>query len=166
MDSFSVKRSCVRRWYVIVPLLLMTAWYSQHFYGTVQPVYSAKTMIGLTAPSFGVNPPERGAEMARNGLLDVPVADQSDPRKSVVVIANQVALGLRGPSAVDRVVAAGGVRWYVVSVLPGTSEQVPIVVIEVSAPTPTEATTTLEVLIAQSAVTLRTLQQQARVSED
>ena len=39
MGSFSLKRSCYRRWYVIVPLLLITAWYSYHFYGVVQPVY-------------------------------------------------------------------------------------------------------------------------------
>jgi hypothetical protein len=157
MDSFSLKRACVRRWYVIVPLLLMTAWYSHHFYGKVQPVYSAQTMIGLTATSLRVNQTESGAEVPRNGLLDVGGGD---------LIANQVALGLRGPAAVDRVVAAGGVPWYVVSLLPATSEQVPIVVVEATADTPTLVTTTLEVLVAQSAATVRTLQQQAHVSED
>jgi hypothetical protein len=157
MDSFTLKQSCVRRWYVIVPLLLMTAWYSHHFYGTVQPVYSAKTLIGLTAPSFRAGQTAPGAEIPRNGLLDVGGAG---------LIANQVALRLRGPSVVDRVVAAGGVPWYVVSLLPGTREQLPIIVIQGTASKPTQVTTTLEVLIAQSAVTLRTLQQQAQVQED
>jgi hypothetical protein len=157
MDSFNLKRSCVRRWYVIVPLLLMTAWYSHHFYGTVQPVYSAKTVIGLTAPSLKVSQYAPGAKIPQNGLLDVGGAD---------LIANQLALGLRGQSVLDRVVAAGGVPWYVVSLLPGTNEQLPIIVIEGRASKPTQVTTTLDLLVAQSAVTLRSLQQQAHVPED
>ncbi len=158
MDSFNLKRSCVRRWYVIVPLLLMAAWYSQHFYGTVQPVYSAKTVIGLTPPSLEVSRYAPGTVIPRNGLLDVGGAR---------LIANQVALGLREASVSDRVVAAGGAPWYVANLLRAEpNEQLPIIVIESTANKPTEVTTTLDLLVAQSAVTVRTLQQQAHIPED
>jgi len=159
MDSFNLKRSCYRRWYVILPLLLITAWYSYHFYGKVQPVYSAKSVIGLAAPNFRVIQTDPGAEVHRNGLLDV---------GGEQMIAEQAVLALRGPSVVDRVVAAGGVPWYVSKTLSSNSYegQLPLITINVTASKPATVTKTLEIVFAQSQVTLRTLQQQAQVPED
>ncbi len=50
MDLFDVARSCFRRWYVLLPLLAITAWYSYSTYSSVQPVYYANTIIGLAPP--------------------------------------------------------------------------------------------------------------------
>lgn len=157
MGSFSLKRSCYRRWYVIVPLLLITAWYSYHFYGVVQPVYSAKGVVGLTAPNFRVFDTEPGHEIRGNGLLDFGGAQ---------LIAEQTALGLREPSVVDRVVAAGGVPWYVPTTVSLNAGKLPLITIDVTASKPAEVTKTLEMVLAQTQVTLRTLQQQAQVPAD
>lgn len=157
MGSFSLKRSCYRRWYVIVPLLLMTAWYSYHFYGVVQPVYDGKSVVGLTAPNFRVLDTEPGHEVRGNGLLYIGGAQ---------LIAEQTALGLREPSVVDRVVAAGGVPWYVSKTVPLNAGQLPLITIDVTAGKPAAVTKTLEVILAQTQVTLRSLQQQAQVPED
>lgn len=159
MDLFDVARSCARRWYVFLPLLLIVGWFSYDVYSSVKPVYYANAVIGLTPPSTKIYNAPQGVSLPRNGLLDIGGAD---------LIANMAAVGLREPSAVDRVVAGGGIPDYVSRMFPvptGTSP-LPIVMVEATAADPAAVTRTLELVIAQADVTMQALQQQARVPED
>ena len=71
MDLFDVVRSCARRWYVFLPLLLIVAWYSYSVYSSVKPVYYSNTVIGIVPPSTRVDNVPAGVPIPRNGLLDV-----------------------------------------------------------------------------------------------
>ncbi|WP_206022893.1 hypothetical protein [Rhodococcus zopfii] len=159
MDLFDVARSCFRRWYVLLPLLLITAFYSYNVYSSAKPVYYANAVIGLAPPSVRQDVPTTAGEVRRNGLLDVGGAS---------LLANLTALGLREPSVVDRVVAAGGQSDYVAKAFPTPSPnpQLPLVFLEQTAADPASVTTTLDLVSAQAEVTLRTIQQQARVPDD
>jgi TRAP-type uncharacterized transport system fused permease subunit len=156
---FDVARGCARRWYVLLPLLLIVGWFSYSAYSSVKPVYYSNAVIGLAPPSTRVDNMPPGIPLPRNGLLDIGGAS---------LIANMAAVGLREPSAIDRVVAAGGLPTYVSGMfpVPGTMPQLPLIMIEASDADPDAVTRTLELVIAQAEVTLRTLQQEASVPED
>ena len=62
MDLFDVVRSCFRRWYVVLPLLLIAAWFAHDIYTSVKPVYYSNAVVGLAAPNIAVCPSAR-----RNG---------------------------------------------------------------------------------------------------
>jgi len=159
LDLFDVVRSCFRRWYIALPLLLLVGWYSYSTYIEVKPVYYSNTVIGFTPPSTRIDTVPEGMGVPRNGLLDVGGAS---------LIANMTALGLRQPAVVDRVAAAGGVPDYISKMfpVPATMPELPLVMIESTAPDPTAASKTLELVVAQSGDTLRSLQQQAGVPDD
>jgi hypothetical protein len=158
LDLFDVARSCARRWYVFLPLLLIVGLYSYHEYSGVKPVYYGNAVIGLTPPSTKMYNPPQGVSLPRNGLLDIGGAD---------LLANMAAVGLREPSAVDRVVAGGGVPWYVSRLfpVPNGNTTLPMIMIEATAADQAAVTRTLELVIAQADVSLRTLQQQAQIPE-
>ncbi|MBS1692087.1 MAG: hypothetical protein JST91_07695 [Actinobacteria bacterium] len=159
MDLFDVVRSCLRRWYVALPLLLIAAWFSYSAYTSAKPVYYSSAVVGLAPPSTRVDQTAPGAEVRRNGLLDIGGAS---------LIANIAAWGLHDPAVVDRVVAAGGRSDYVARMfpVPTTMPQLPLIMIEATEATPEDATNTVNLVIAQAEPTLRTLQQQARVPDD
>ncbi|HEY7052910.1 MAG TPA: hypothetical protein VH496_12380 [Mycobacterium sp.] len=159
MDLFDVVRSCVRRWYVFVPLLLIAGWFSYSSYTSAQPVYYSSAVIGIAPPSTEINNPLPGVPQPRNGLLDVGGAS---------LIANMAAVGLREPSVVDRVVAAGGLPTYTSKLfpVPATSPELPLIMVEVTDADPAAVSKTLRLVVAQAAVTLRSLQQQAQVPDE
>ena len=152
-------RSCFRRWYVFLPLLLVVAWFSYSAYSSVKPVYFSNAVIGLSPPSKMVENVPDGVPMPRNGLLDIGGAQ---------LIANMTAIGLKQPAVVDRVVEAGGLPNYGAQMfpVPATVPQLPLVWVEATDPDPAAVTKTLELLIQQSSATLHSLQQQAHVPED
>ena len=115
----------------------------------MKPVYYSNAVIGLAPPSTRVDNVAPGVPLPRNGLLDIGGAP---------LIANMTAVGLREPSVVDRVVAAGGLPDYVSKMfpVPATSPQLPLIMIEATAADPAAATKTLELVVAQAEVTLRT----------
>ncbi|MGW0042436.1 hypothetical protein [Rhodococcus sp. NPDC003348] len=156
MDLFDVGRSCARRWYVFVPLMLIVGWFGYSLYSGVKPTYYANVAIGFAPPS--VVPPDVG-EVRSNGLVDAGGAP---------LIANLLAIGLRSPAVVQQVVAAGGQPGYFSKVmeLPPPVGQLPLVMVEVTNPDPAAVTKTLELVAAQADVTLRTLQRNAGVPED
>jgi hypothetical protein len=158
VDLFDVVRSCIRRWYVVLPLLLVVAWFSHEKYTHVKPVYYSQALIGIAPPSTRVDTAPEGTPIPRNGLLDVGGAS---------LVANLTALGLRDPSVVAQVVAAGGkpdynTRMYPV---PATMPELPLVMIEASEPDPIATSKTVEVVLAQADSMLRTMQQQAYVPD-
>jgi TRAP-type uncharacterized transport system fused permease subunit len=159
VDLFDVVRSCARRWYVFLPLLLIVAWFSYEKYSSVKPVYYSQAVIGFAGPSARVENASAGVPLARNGLLDVGGAD---------LIANMTSLGLREPAVVDAVVSAGGLPDYVSKMFPTPSGAgpLPLVMIEETNADPAAVTRTLELVVAQATETVQSLQQQARVPQE
>jgi hypothetical protein len=158
LDLFDVARSCFRRWYFFLPLLLIVAWYSHSVYSSAKPVYYSNAVIGLAPPSTRVDQVAAGAQVPRNGLLDTGGA---------TLVANLAAVALRQPSVVNRVVAAGGAPDYVVYLMPSPGGgQLPIINIDVTNADANVASRTQELVIGQADGALETLQLQARVPED
>jgi hypothetical protein len=159
VDLFDVARSCFRRWYVIAPLLLITAWYCYNAYTSVKPVYYSSALLGLSVPSTRLDQTEPGVPVPRNGLLDIGGAS---------LIANIAAVGLHDTSVVQHVVAAGGLPGYTSRMypVPLSMPQLPMIMVEVTDANPAAVTKTLELVLAEADPTLRTLQEQARVPAD
>jgi TRAP-type uncharacterized transport system fused permease subunit len=159
VDLFDVVRSCLRRWYVVIPLLLIVAWFSHAKYTSVKPVYYSNAAISIAPPSTRVDQAAPGAAIPRNGLLDVGGA---------TLVANLAATELRDSSVVAQVVAAGGKPDYGSKMFPvpaGTPE-LPLIMIDATEPDPIAASKTVGLVIAQAGPVLRTLQQQANVPDD
>jgi hypothetical protein len=158
MDLFDVARSCIRRWYVFLPLLAVVAGYSHSIYNSAIPVYYSQAVIGLAPPSDKIYDYEPGVPQARNGLIDIGGAQ---------LVANLTAMGLKQPSVVDRVVAAGGLPSYDSKMfpVPGNMQQMPLIMLEITDPNQAEVSKTLDLVISQAEVTLRTLQKQAQVPD-
>jgi hypothetical protein len=156
VDLFDVVRSCFRRWYVMLPLLLVTVWYSYQAYVSVKPVYYSQAVVGLAPPSFRIDQAAAGQPVARNGLLDVGGAS---------LLANMTALGVRQPAVVERVVAAGGRPDFTAKMfpVPPTASPIPLIMIEQTAPTPDAAKKTLQLVIGEVTASLKSLQQNADV---
>ena len=159
MDLFDVVRSCFRRWYVLLPLLAITAWYSHQVYAAVKPMYYSQAVMSLAPPNIRVDQAAVGQPVPRNGLLDIGGA---------TLIANMSALGLREPAVVDRVVAGGGLPNYSAKLFPvsAATTPIPLVLIEESAPDPAAATKTLDLVTIEMTAVLEKIQQQANVPAD
>ena len=155
MDLFDVVRACFRRWYVVLPLLLVAGWYSYDVYSSAKPVYYANTVLGLAPPPFRLDQATPGQPVPRNALLDVGGA---------TLVASLTAFGLQEPEVANRVVAAGGVG-YVARPFPTPppNPQLPLVFIEASSPDPAQVTRTLDAVTVQADPTLRTMQERAGV---
>ena len=162
MDLFDVIRSCFRRWYVVLPLLLATAWFVHNTYTSVKPVYYSNAVVGLAPPNSTVSYGEPGVPVPRNGLLEVGGA---------AVVMNMAVLGFDDPSVRAQVVAGGGKADFVVKMFPspvtgsGSQEQLPVIMIEATESDPTSAARTVELAAAQADPVLRNLQQQAGVPD-
>jgi hypothetical protein len=158
MDLFDLVKSCVRRWYVVLPLLLLAAYFSHHIYTSVKPVYYSSAVIGVAPPNTRVDQAAAPGEgVPRNGLLDLGGAS---------LITNMATLGLGDSSVRGQVAAAGGRPDYTVRMfpVPGTMPELPMIMIEATEPDPLAASKTVELVVAQADSTLRTLQQQANVA--
>jgi hypothetical protein len=159
VDLFDLVRSCIRRWYVVIPLLLIPAWFSHHIYTSVKPVYYSQGAISIAPPNTRVDFAAPGVPVPRNGLLEVGGA---------TLVATLTAEELRNPSAEAQVMAAGGQPGYFTRMfpVPQGSPELPLILIESTQPNPIAASKTVELVIAQADPTLRTIQQQAGVPDD
>ncbi|GFG54418.1 hypothetical protein CQY20_00910 [Mycolicibacterium agri] len=159
MDLFDVGRSCLRRWYLLIPMLLVVGWYGYSAYSSVVPVYYANTVIGLAPPNSRVEYVDAGVPLPRNGLLD---------EGGATLIANMTQIGLQKQSVVDKVVAAGGLPDYYAKMLavPPGIPQPPLIQVEITSAKQEAVTRTLELVIEEAEDTLKSLQQQAHVPED
>jgi hypothetical protein len=159
VDLFDVVRSCFRRWYVVLPLLLIAAWVSHNVYTSVKPRYYSNAAIAIAPANLQMPFGEPGVPVARNGLLDM---------GNGTLIPNLLVFGLRDPSVVGQVVAAGGKANYTSRMFPVAQgmPELPLIMIEADEPDPIAASKTVELVVAQADPTLRTVQQQAGVPDD
>lgn len=159
MDLFDVVRSCFRRWYVVLPLLIVAAWYSHHIYTSVKPVYYSQAVVGFVPPNTQqIQAPPDQYVVPRNGLLDA---------GGPALLANMAMIGLRDPAVVSQVVSSGGAADYVAKMfpVPATSPPLPMIMIEATEPYPDSASKTVELVVAQAEPALRAVQAQAGVPE-
>lgn len=159
MDLFDVCRSCVRRWYIFCPIVLIGALFAYHAYTSTKPVYYSNAVVGIAAPSSQVVQASDGFVVPRNGLLD---------SGGATLITNMAALALRDSSTIAQVVAAGGAGDYIARMFPGpeNAQPLPLIMIEASEPDPELAIKTVDTVVTQSQPVLRDLQQQAGVPID
>lgn len=158
MDLIDVSRACLRRWYIVLPILLATAAFVYHDYTSTKPVYYSNAVVALAPPNSQLPFSTAGVPVPRNGLLD-----SGGP----VLIANLAVLSWRDPSVVSQVVTAGGRPNYNVRMFPspGTAAPLPIIMVEATESDAGTAAATVKAAIAQAEQVLHTIQQQAGVPE-
>lgn len=157
MDLFDVVRACFRRWYVALPLILVTGWFAMTTYQSVKPVYYTNAVIGLSGPSMQVVYDPK--VIPHNGLLET---------GGPALIANLVVLGLRDPEIKARVVDGGGQPNYNTYLfpVPANTPALPLVTVDTTQPDPESATKTVSLVMAQIGSVLESIQRNAGVPDD
>ncbi|MGH3716723.1 MAG: hypothetical protein ACRDT4_25180 [Micromonosporaceae bacterium] len=123
MDMWDIVRVMWRRWYVVVPLLLVVMGTTLSAGAFIHPEYTSTASVLLVPPADrpeSLKPGEKG-----NPWLDV----------GPVAMAEAVSIAVQSKSSRDTVAADGVEALYEVGVLPRSS----IVLIEVSATSPQQA---------------------------
>lgn len=162
MDLFDIIRACVRRWYVVLPILLITCWLAYGKYNDVEPVYYSNAVVGIAPTNQTIQYAGEGTPIPRNGLLDV---------GGPALITNMTVLALGDPIVKSKVVEGGGVPNYIVRMFPtpltgaGAGAQLPLIMIEATEPQAAMATRTVELVSAQVDSVMQQLQRQAGVSD-
>lgn len=157
-----VVRCCFRRWYIVIPLLAITAWISHSYYTSIKPVYYCNAVVGFAPPNQVVQFSPDGQPVQRNGLLEVGGAD---------LIMNMAVLGLEDPSVKEKVVAGGGKSNFTVRMFPtpatgnGPQAELPLIMIEAEEADPASATTTVELAASQTDSILQAIQRGAGVAD-
>lgn len=156
MDLFDVVRSCVRRWYVVIPLIVLTTAFAYHAYSSAKPVYYAQAIVGLAPQServgYGPGP------VPVNGLLEA---------GGTSLIANMSTYSFRSPAVVQKVLAGGGAWSYRVTMLPGpgNAPPLPLLSIDTTQRNPDIASKTVELVVAQADEIVKNVQKQAGVPD-
>lgn len=159
MDLFDVAKSCIRRWYVVLSIILLAGLASIPLIVLARPTYYNSTVVGITLPAAQIQTAQPGIAVPRNGLVDA---------GGSVLIASIIAASLTESSVKDKVLAAGGENNYTVKMfpVPAYREQIPLVTVEATEPDPDSAAKTVELVASQAAPVTRQLQQRAGVPED
>jgi len=161
LEVSDVLRACLRRWYVFIPILAITAWQAYGFYSSVKPVYYASAVVGATSSNEQTSFNPTGGPSPRNGLMDIGGAQ---------LIMNMVVLGFDDPSVRARVVNGGGKGNFTVRMFPpppsaAVQTALPLIMIEATEPDPASATRTVELAAQQADPILIGIQQQAGVPQ-
>jgi hypothetical protein len=159
VDLFDVGRICIRRWHVVLPIILLAVLSSILVFALAKPVYYSNAVISIALPSVQVQSADPGVGVARNGLMDAGGA---------VLITNIIAASLTEHSVQAQVVAAGGKDNYTAKMfpVPANMQQIPLVMVEAAEPDAASASKTVELAAAQTGPVLRQLQLAAGVPED
>lgn len=160
MEATDVLRACIRRWYVLLPILAITAWHAYGFYTSVKPVYYASAVVGVTGSNVQQVPYNRdGQGIPQNGLLAIGGAD---------LIMNMAVLGFDDPAVRSRVVEGGGKGNFTVRMFPAppsaaVQAALPLIMIEATEPDAASAIKTVDLAANQADAVLVQIQQQAGV---
>jgi hypothetical protein len=156
MDLFGILGACLRRWYVTVPLLLVTAGFAAQSYRTVEPVYSGTVSLVVLPSLKQANGAQTESEdtSGRN-----PYSGQGGARFAVAVLARNVnspafrsRLGL-APTSTELVQAE-------------TGSQQPIIQIDAQSSTPEAVYSLLDRASEQAGVVLNEFQAEAGAPAD
>lgn len=160
MDLNDVVRSCIRRWYFVIPIIAIAGWYAHSYYTSIQPAYYSNAVVGA-APSQQVDYSPTGVPQARNGLLEIGGA---------ALVMNMAVLGLDDPSIRAQVVTAGGMGNFRVRMFPtasgsGVQPPLPLLMIEAEGPDRGLTSRTVELAAMQADSVLQGIQRQAGVPD-
>ncbi|MCX5041699.1 hypothetical protein OG921_00655 [Aldersonia sp. NBC_00410] len=154
MDLFDVAKSCARRWWVFLPLVAIVTFFSYHTYSGVQPVYYSSATVGLVGPAIT---PATGVGAPTNPLMNA---------GGVPLLSNLLAMGMSDAGVREQVVAQGGMSDYTAKVFSVVGGQLPLVVIEATAPDPAIVASTLQAATGVGDGTLHQIQENAGVPPD
>lgn len=159
MDLFDVVKACLRRWYVFLPLVLISVGAAVQVYKSIQPVYYANSVVGLAPANSQVQFAAPGSGLPRNGLME-----SAGPS----FVAQLAVLAMKDPGVVARVVAEGGQPNYEVKMFPvlPNSPQLPLIMVEATEPDAASAQKTVQVASQQVPAALRQVQAQAGVPDE
>ncbi|MGV9712246.1 hypothetical protein ACWDTI_16475 [Gordonia sp. NPDC003424] len=148
MDLFDAARACRRRWYVVVPLLLVTIVATGIAYLSATTVYQATAVVGVS-PS-----PITGSE--GNGILN---------NGGTQLLANLTNLGLQEPDVVHRIVTESGAKSFKCEVYAVPGGQLPLVSMTSTADDPQTAIRTLDIATKEATTVLDRVQADAQIPE-
>lgn len=159
MDLFDVGKICARRWYIFVPIIVLTVLASVSTFFLSNPVYSSNAAISIALPSTHFEPAAPGVGVARNGLVDA---------GGGLLVSNLIVASLNEDSVRAKVVAAGGKDNYTAKMFPTAAgaQPIPVVVIQAVEPDPASAFRTVELVTEQAGLVTKQLQQAAGVPVD
>ncbi|WP_407344412.1 hypothetical protein [Pengzhenrongella phosphoraccumulans] len=86
MDLFTILGTCLRRWYVVLPVLAISGYFAMQAYQQVEPQYTASTSI-VILPSQ----PVAGAPASESTpTLDNPYAGSGGPKLAAAVLSKNI----------------------------------------------------------------------------
>ena len=148
MDLFDVAQACRRRWYITVPLMLLTLAMAGVAYTGVPTVYRASAVVGL-APS-----PLTGGE--GNGIIN---------NGGTIMLANLTAAGIDSPSVAQEIKASSGATEFAAAVVAVPGGQMPMLNLEASAHDHDTAVTAVTMSQQRAQEELDRIQANAGISE-
>lgn len=152
MDLFTIVGACVRRWYVTLPLVLVTAVLAAGAYQAVPPVYTSSVSI-VVLPA---NTPE--VEESAAPIPDNPYSGSGGPRFAASVLARNINTdGYRERIGLD---VSDDVAFEA-----SASNDQPMIRIDATAPTPELVLETLTAVTGQAGVVLAEFQTTAGAPE-
>ena len=158
MDLFDVLKACIRRWYIFVPIIAITAAIGYMNYSSVKPVYYARTSISLAGPSVKFQPPAtlEGQTISTNGLIDA---------GGVSLLANILASVLSDGPTREQVSNSGGTASYSAFMQSSAvgAQQIPVLTVQSSGSNPQSVARTLQLAVAQAGPVLKNIQAAAQV---
>ena len=103
MDLLGVMRACLRRWYVFLPIVLLTAWLARDQYQQARPQYTSVASVVIAPSSELVY--NRGRQTETGLVVTSPFNGGDGPR----VLAGLLARALNTTTIRQQLLPAGGV---------------------------------------------------------
>ncbi|RYV50774.1 hypothetical protein [Pengzhenrongella frigida] len=154
MDLFTILGTCLRRWYVVLPVLAISGYFAMQAYEAVEPQYTASTSI-VILPSQTL-PGEEGA--VETPTLENPYAGSGGPKLAAAVLAKNID----SSSFRDRLgMAPDDTSTFEASV----AQTQPIITVDAMANSPEAAIATLDAVTESARVVLDEFQAVAEAPE-
>lgn len=152
MDIFSATAAVLRRWYVALPILLLTAYLAVQQYQSAQPTYTASASTILLPPPPQPSTPSITDPEDLQTPLDPALGSL---RSASRLVAELVATNLENPLVRERLEAQGATAVYEVD----SDGDSPLLDYSVIGQDPDVTARTLDALLAESQTVLAEVQQ-------
>lgn len=154
MDLFTILGTCLRRWYVVLPVLAISGYFAMGAYQQVESQYTASTSI-VILPSQAL-PSE--ADAVETPTLDNPYAGSGGPKLAAAVLAKNI----NSSSFRDRLgIVPGDTSTFESTV----AQAQPIITVDVTGSSPEAVTATLDAVTQSARVVLNEFQAMAEAPE-
>jgi hypothetical protein len=162
MDLFDGLVGAFRRWYVLLPILAVTAAVTLVVYDDKTTEYSSSATIGVTTSSTSVQQP------VPSGSPSVARSNALLANGGVNLVTNLLTIGLRSTLVKQEIVAAKGTLAYSTTITQPTSNgsQLPILIVSARGVNANQVSTTMSVLLRQAGTVLARVQSNAGIPSD